>query len=130
MSFPIEVHLPTDETIQIDTLDQLDDLILDHFARSNRYAPDALAIENVHGCNLTLGLAHESFVHVRKDPAALNMITIGDATRMGSQTFFLGQKYPIHVEIRHLVPFPIVRRIVNKFIEDGELSDEVQWEGD
>jgi hypothetical protein len=128
MSFPLELNLPDGTIVRVDTPDQFDDLLLDLLYRSSPYAPDILTIENIHGHNVRLGLARESFVHIWSGAAgSRSMITRGDHTRMGTQLFFLNQKHPIKVETRYLIPFMVARRVVFRYITEGELSKEVEW---
>jgi hypothetical protein len=129
MGFPIVVHLPDDERTRINSQDQWDDLILDLYARSNPYAPDVLMIENLHGYRLKLGLGNESFIHLCDNSENSREIhALGIPSRMGTTTFFLSRRLPMLIEMRCLIPFSIARRAVRKFIEEGVLSEEVDWE--
>jgi hypothetical protein len=129
MTISFAVHLPTGEIEQIVSLDQPDELVVDCFARSNRYAPDVLTIEILPDYKLKLGLADESFVKICKtSPDSPCMTSLGDTNRLGTRTFFITQKHPINLQTRNLIPFSIARRVMNRFVTDYEFSEEIKWE--
>jgi hypothetical protein len=129
INFPLRVRVPRNVIEEIYSINQLNRLILELLEESNRFAPDFVVIEDIHGYNLKLGLADETFIQLCKPPDDSSIITTrGNPNRMGTKAFFQNQRSPLTIEIGCLISFSMAKRAVMKFIEDCELTEEINWD--
>jgi hypothetical protein len=126
-----QLTLTEDDARQVDSIDQLCDLLRATFAATPTELPPIVSVNGLHSRQLDIGAADgEAFVHVTLEGGdGPYMITLGSPKRQGILDLLLHGQHHTQIESRHLIPFEDALDAVREFWRTGELSSSVKWEG-